>query len=105
MGKLALFLCCCLVLATAASGEKLSLKVNAGGTYLMGGDYNKGIEGFRDYELWVLGDGETFVDSMKKLGLGFQLGAEILYHFNPSWAVGIEAGYLAASVTSHLERT
>ena len=105
MKKLVLCLCCCVLLATAASGEKLSLKVNAGGMYLLGGDYNKGIEGFRDYELSVLGAGETFVDSMKKLGLGFQLGAELLYQLNPSWAVGIEAGYLAASVTSHLERT
>jgi len=105
MKKLVLCICCCVLLATAASGEKLSLKVNGGGTYLMGGDYNKGIEGFRDYELSVLGDTETFVDSMKKLGLGFQLGAELLYHLNPGWAVGIEAGYLAASVTSHLERT
>ena len=103
--KKAMLLCLCVLLTTAAYAGKLAVKVNLGGTYLMGGDYNKGIEGFRDYELSVLGATETFVDEMNKLGLGYQLGAELLYNFNPSLAVGIEVGYLSASVTSHFERT
>jgi hypothetical protein len=105
MKKNILCLCLCIFLAVAIHGEKLSLKVNAGGTYLMGGDYNKGIEGFRNYELEVLGPTETFVDEMKKLGLGYQFSAELFYSLNLNMAVGIEAGYLGASVTSHLERT
>jgi opacity protein-like surface antigen len=105
MKKSMLCLCLCAFLATAAFGEKLAVKVNLGGTFLMGGDYNKWMVGFRDYELSVLGASETFVDSMKKLNLGYQFGAEVLYNFSPSLAVGIEAGYLSASVTSHLERT
>ena len=79
MKKIVLCVFCCALLATAVHGGRLSLRVNAGGTYLLGGDYNKGIEGFRDYELAMLGDSETFVDRMKKLGPGFQLGAELLY--------------------------
>jgi hypothetical protein len=103
--KKAMLMCLCIFLTTAAYAGKFAVKINLGGTYLMGGDYNKGIEGFRDYELSVLGVTETFVDEMKKLGLGYQLGAELLYNFNPNLAAGIEAGYLGASVTSHLERT
>lgn len=105
MKKTMLCLCLCAFLATAAFGEKLAVKVNLGGTYLMGGDYNKGIIGYRDYELSVLGASETFIDSMKTLGLGYQCGVELLYNLNANLAVGVEAGYLGASVTSHLERT
>jgi hypothetical protein len=105
MKKSMLCLCLCACLATAAYGEKLVLKINGGGFFLMGGDYNKWMVGFRDYELSVLGASETFVDSMKKLSLGYQFGAEVLFHFSPSLAIGIEAGYLSSSVTSHLERT
>jgi hypothetical protein len=105
MKKFKLCVCLCAFLATVAYGEKLAVKINFGGTYLMGGDYNKGIEDFRDYELSVLGADETFVDNMKKLGLGYQLGVEVLYRFSPSLAAGLEVGYLSASVTSSLERT
>ena len=49
----------------------------------MGGDYNKWMVGFRDYELSVLGASETFVDSMKKLSLGYQFGVEVLYNLSP----------------------
>jgi hypothetical protein len=92
-------------MATAGHSEKLAVRINLGGTYLMGGDYNKGITGFRDYELSVLGASESFVDNMKTLGLGYQFGIELLYNLNANLAVSIEAGYLGASVTSHLERT
>ena len=105
MKKLVLCLLMCFFLAATVHGGRLALKVNGGGFYLMGGDYNKWMVGFRDYELSVLGAGETFVDSMKKLSLGYQFGAELLYSLNANLAVGIEAGYLSASVTSHLERT
>jgi hypothetical protein len=105
MKKIVFFLIACVFLAATGYGEKLAVKLNLGGTYLMGGDYNKGITGFRDYELSVLGASETFVDSMKTLGLGYQFGVELLYNLNVNLAVGIEAGYLGASVTSHLERT
>jgi hypothetical protein len=105
MKKFILCLLLCVFLATAGYGEKLSVKISLGGTYLLGGDYNKGITGFRDYELSVLGASETFVDSMKTLGLGYQFGIELLYNLNANLAIGLEAGYLGASVTSHLERT
>lgn len=105
MKKIILCLGFCVCFATAAFAGKLAMKINLGGTFLMGGDYNKGITGFRDYELSVLGASETFVDSMKTLGLGYQLGVELLYYLDANLALGIEAGYLGASVTSHLERT
>lgn len=105
MKKFVLCLLLCVFMAMVGYGEKLAVKLNLGGTYLMGGDYSKWMTGFRDYELSVLGASETFVDSMKKLNLGYEFGAEMLYNFSPSLAIGIEAGYLSASVTSHLERT
>lgn len=105
MKKFVLCLLLCGFMAMAGYGEKLAVKLNLGGTYLLGGDYNKGITGFRDYELAVLGASETFVDDMKTLGLGYQFSTELLYNFNPNLAIGIEIGYLGASVTSHLERT
>jgi hypothetical protein len=89
MKKFILCLLLCVFLATAGYGEKLSVKISLGGTYLLGGDYNKGITGFRDYELSVLGASETFVDSMKTLGLGYQFGIELLYNLNSkraTWA-------------------
>jgi hypothetical protein len=97
MKKLVLCLSLCVFLAMAGYSEKLAVKINLGGTYLLGGDYNKGIIGFRDYELSVLGASETFVDSMKTLGLGYQFGIELLYNLNASLAIGLEAGYLGAS--------
>jgi hypothetical protein len=105
MKKLVLCLCLCTFLATAAFGEKLALKINGGGFYLMGGDYNQWMVGFRDFQLSELGVSETFVDSMKKLSLGYQFGVELLYNLNANLAIGIESGYLGTSVTSHLERT
>jgi len=103
--KALIFLSLCVFLAANAQAGQLSLKFNLGGTYLMGGDYNKTMDGWRDYELTVLGPSETFVDNLKKLGLGYQVGAEVLYELSPSLAAGIEIGYLRASVTSWFSRT
>jgi len=105
MKKLVACLSLCVFLAATAYGAKLSLKFNGGGTYLMGGDYNKSMDGWRDYEQTVLGPAETFVDNMKKLGLGFQFGGELMYELSPSLAAGIELGYLSASVESWFSRT
>jgi len=94
-----------LALAASAQAGALSLKFNIGGTYLMGGDYNKVMDGWRDYELTVVGPSETFTDNLKKLGLGFQASAEVLYELSPSLAAGLEIGYLSASVESWFSRT
>jgi len=92
------------VLTIALPAEKVSLRLNFGGTYLLGGDYNKGMQGFSDYERDIIGSSETFMDNMKKLGPGFQAGFELLYHFSPGFAVGLETGYLNASVESSFQR-
>jgi hypothetical protein len=105
MKKILTSLSLCVFLAATAYGGKLSLKFNGGGTYLMGGDFNKATVGWRDYEKTVLGPTETFVDNLKKIGLGFQSGAELLYEFSPSLAAGLEVGYLSASVESGFSRT
>jgi len=105
MKKLMACLSLCIFLAATAYGANLSLKFNGGGTYLMGGDYNKSMDGWRDYEQTVLGPAETFVDNLKKLGLGFQFGGELMYELSPSLAAGIEVGYLSASVESWFSRT
>jgi len=102
------FLSClslCAFLAASAYGGTLSLKFTAGGTYLLGGDYNKSMDGWYDYEQTVLGPAETFTDNLNKLGLGFQFGGEVLYELSPSLAAGIEVGYLSASVESSFSRT
>jgi hypothetical protein len=104
MKKLMACLSLCVFLAATAYGAKLSLKFNGGGTYLMGGDYNKSMDGWRDYEKSVLGPTETLVDNLNKLGLGFQFGGELMYELSPSLAAGIEAGYLSASVESWFSR-
>jgi opacity protein-like surface antigen len=101
------FLTClllCAFLAATAYGGKLSLKFNGGGTYLLGGDYNKAMDGWRDYEKSVLGPTETLVDNMKKIGLGVQFGGELLYELSPRLAAGIEVGFLSASVESSFSR-
>jgi len=102
--KLLVCLSVCVFLVASAYGAKLSLKFNGGGTYPMGGDFNKTCDGWRDYEHTVLGQGENFVDNLKKLGLGFQFGGELLYELSPSLAAGIEVGYLSASVESGFGR-
>ena len=104
MKKLMACLSLCIFLAATAYGANLSLKFNGGGTYLMGGDYNKAMDGWRDYEKTVLGPTETFVDNLKKLGLGFQFGGELLYELSPSISAGIEVGYLSAAVESSFSR-
>ena len=104
MKKLMACLSLCIFLAATAYGANLSLKFNGGGTYLMGGDYNKSMDGWRDYEQTVLGPAETFVDNLNKLGLGFQFGGELMYELSPSLAAGIEVGYLSASVESWFSR-
>jgi opacity protein-like surface antigen len=93
------------VLGASAQGAKLSLKFSGGGTYLLGGDYNQAMDGWRNYEKTVVGASETFVDNLKKIGLGFRIGAELIYEFNPSLALGLEVGYLGASVESSFSRT
>lgn len=103
--KALVFLFACIFLAATAQAGVLSLKFNLGGTYLMGGDYNKTMDGWRDYELSVIGPSETFVDNLDKLGLGYQASVEVLYELSPSLAAGIEIGYLRASVTSWFSRT
>jgi len=105
MKKMITSLSLCVFLAATAYGGKLSLKFNGGGTYLMGGDFNKSTDGWRDYEKSVVGPAETFVDNLKKIGLGFQFGAELLYEFSPSLAAGLEVGWLSASVESGFSRT
>jgi hypothetical protein len=105
MKKVMIGLSVCAFLAVTAYGGKLSLKVNGGGTYLIGGDFNKACDGFRDYEHSIAGVGETIVDNLKKLRLGFQFGGEVLYEISPRLAAGVEIGYLSASVDSGFERT
>jgi hypothetical protein len=105
MKKIVIALSLCVFLAATAQGGKLSLKFNGGGTYLLGGDFNKACDGLRDYEKSILGAGETLVDNLKKLGLGFQFGGEVLYELSPSFAAGLEIGYLSASVDSGFERS
>ena len=104
MKKRVIGLSLCVFLAASAHGGKLSLKFNGGGTYLMGGDFNKACDGTRDYIKSILGPTENFVDNLKKLGLGFQFGGEVLYELSPSLAAGVEIGYLSASVQSGFER-
>ena len=99
------FLSLVVLLAASAQAGKFSLKFQVGGTYLMGGDYNKNMDGWRNYELSVIDPSETFVDNLKKIGLGFQLGGELLYELSPSFSAGIEIGYLKASVESWFSRT
>jgi hypothetical protein len=105
MKKILACLSLCAFLAATAYGGTLSLKFTGGGTYLMGGDYNKSMDGWYDYEQTVLGPAETFVDNLHKLGLGFQFGGEVIYELSPSLAAGLEVGYLSASVESSFSRT
>jgi hypothetical protein len=104
MKKIAIGVFLGVFLAATVYGGKLSLKFNGGGMYLLGGDFNKSCDGLRDYEKSILGSTEKFVDNLKKLGMGFQFDAEVLYELNPSLAVGVEIGYLTASVQSGFER-
>jgi len=99
------FLSLCALLAATAQAGALSLKFNLGGTYLMGGDYNKVMDGWRNYELTVIGPSETFTDNLDKLGLGYQVSAEVLYELSPSLAAGLEIGFFSASVESWFSRT
>jgi len=99
------FLSLCALAAATAQAGSLSLKFNLGGTYLMGGDYNKVLDGWRDYELTVLGPAETFTDNLDKLGLGFQASAEVIYELGSNMAAGLEIGYFSASVESWFSRT
>jgi hypothetical protein len=104
MKKFLAFLSLAVFLTVTVYGAKLSLKFNGGGTFLMGGDFNEASDGWRDYEKTVLGPGENFVDNLKKLGLGYQFGGELIYELSSSFAAGIEIGYLSATVKSGFER-
>jgi hypothetical protein len=104
MKKLMIGVSACILLAATAFGGKLSLKFNGGATYLLGGDFNKASDGLRNYEKSILAVNEALVDNLKKLGLGFQAGVEVLYELSPAFAVGVEIGYLSASVDSEFER-
>jgi hypothetical protein len=104
MKKILAFLSLAFFFSLTVYGAKLSLKFNGGGTFLMGGDFNQGSDGLRDYEKSVLGPGENFVDNLKKLGLGYQFGGELTYELSSSFAAGIEIGYLSATVKSGFER-
>jgi len=103
--KLFVVMLVCAFAAANAQAGTLSFKFNLGGTYLIGGDYNKTMNGWRDYEQTVLEPTETFTDNLKKLGLGFQGSVEAIYELSPRLGVGIEAGYLGATVTSGFSRT
>jgi hypothetical protein len=95
----------CVLSVGLAQAGKISLKFSLGGTYLLGGDFNKIMDGWRDYEQTVLGPEETFTDNLDKLRLGFQGSVEALYELSPRLSAGIEVGFLRASVTSGFSRT
>ncbi len=91
-------------LATVAYAERITLRLNFGGTYFLDGDYNLAMDGMRNYEHMVLGPTENFIDNLKKFGLGYQIGGQLLIPVSTKFAIGIEINYLNTSVVSGFER-
>lgn len=96
MKKALLGIVLCLILAVVAFPASFSLKLNGGVDYLLGGDYNKIVEGENGY--W----GVTGSDAMTKLNWGLDFGAEFIVSLSDSLGLGLGVGFISATQSSNL---
>ena len=94
-----------LALAYAASPAtaqtKFAFKLTGGLAYAGGGDLNTGLQGWSD--TWITAWGSTsHIGGYMPFHLGMDFGGEFLIQFNPSFALGLGAGYISLSKSSSL---
>ncbi|MBN1273330.1 MAG: SH3 domain-containing protein [Candidatus Aminicenantes bacterium] len=77
-------------------GMGFGIKLSGGLNYLMGGDYNKAMDGMQ-YVLENDFDPTLVTGEYKKFGMGMEFGGEILINFTPNIGIGLGAGYISAS--------
>ena len=100
MKKASLILGLCLALAGFAFSSGFSLKLSGSAQHLMGGGYNRIVQGKNDLYRGTPG---TLVSSeLENLSLGWSFGEELIYNFTDRLGVGLGIGYFAASNTSRL---
>lgn len=104
MKKYLSFLSLFLLVSFISFAGGFSFRLNGGAIYLVGGDYNQAMDGWRAYVKSILQPSDTFVDNLKKLSWGGQFEGEILYEFISGFSVGISGGYMTASVKSGYQR-
>jgi hypothetical protein len=75
--------------AAVAFGQTVSLKLAGGGSYALGGDLAKGLQGQSDYLKAEFGA----VDAYKFPKIGWTGTGEILFNLSPQFAIGFSAGY------------
>ena len=92
-----------LSLTVFAFSGGFSIKVNGGANFLMGGDYNKIVDGLNDD--WLSASGVTIVGALDKLSMGWNFGAEFIYNISDQMGVGLGVGYITASNESTLTAT
>jgi len=90
MRKGFLLACICLVAVPLGFSQTLSLRLNGGMAYGTGGDLAEGLRGQMDY---YAAEYDNLVGEFKLPKFGWAAGGEILIHLNPSFAVGLGAGF------------
>jgi len=103
MKKALLGVLLCLSMSVFAFSGGFSIKVNGGANFLMGGDYNKIVDGINDY--WHSIAGVTIAGGVDKLSMGWNFGAEFIYNITDQMGVGLGVGYLMASNESTITAT
>ncbi len=100
MKKAALGMLLCLSLSVLAFSAGFSVKFTGCAQYLLGGGYNRTIQGIND--LYRGTPGTSVSSELENLSLGWSVGEELIYNFTDRLAVGLGIGYFAASNTSQV---
>ncbi len=101
MKKALIVVILCLSLTVVAFSMSFSIRVNGGPNFLLGGDYNKIVEGANHPTYGGIIPMAT-TGEIKKLSLGWNFGAEFIMNFNENMGIGLGVGYLFASNDSSL---
>jgi hypothetical protein len=92
MRKLIIIAILCLSLSVLGFSSGLSFKATGGLSLLLGGDYNKIVEGTNDFNEEV-----NATSLIKTLNLGMTFQGEVIYQLTENIGVGLGAGYISAS--------
>jgi len=88
-----------LMSGAALADGKISLRLQGGWTYILGGDANHGTKAFFDYHStgW-----DSQIGRYRAVHNGYEFGGDIIFELSPRLGIGIGGGYLEISRYSQI---
>jgi hypothetical protein len=83
---------------------RFGFKLGGGMSYIGGGDFNPGLEGYLDYiaDMFQIAFGGDSDGEHRPFHWGASFSGELFYQVTPRFAVGLGAGYMAVSSDSSM---